>query len=159
MTKVGTKTTSNVATRIEGVIFVPETIRSILTKNLQKGDNGFAPIHKLPRLRFAEKVGTKKEDLLCRKNPWVNLHCGRENCLPCQTEGGEGSCRRESIVYQIRCLTCLKVGVVAEYTVESSRTMYCRGQEIWQPWKERRRTFPCGSIAPLPTKVRSNPSP
>ena len=123
MTKIGTKNTCNVPKRIEGVIFVKATIRSILTKILQKGDDGFTLVHKLPRLRFAEKVGTKLKDLLCRKNPWANLHCGRENCFTCKTKGGEGFCRRESIVYQIRCITCLKVG-----WWESSKTMYCRGQ-------------------------------
>ena len=76
-----------------------------------------------------EKVGTKLSDILCKKDPWEDQPCGRPECFPCGTEGQEGKFRRETVVYTISCKGCSLDGTSAEYTGESSRTMFCRGRE------------------------------
>ena len=86
----------------------------------------FTRLHKLPKIRNVERAGLKLKDILCNKDPWDNIPCGRMECFPCVTEGGEGKCRKENIVYTISCKGCTQDGINAEYTGESSRTIFCR---------------------------------
>ena len=58
-----------------------------------------------------------------KSNPWAGQGCGDDKCFACKNERGR-ECRRKNVVYQIVCQACN-----AEYHRETSRTMYCRGEE------------------------------
>ena len=68
-------------------------------------------------------------DILGTKDPWAGLPCSREDYWSCRREGNEGKGQIENVTYRISCLGCLKNNVIADYTGESSRTLYCRGAE------------------------------
>ena len=76
-----------------------------------------------------ERIGTKLIDLLGTKDPWGKMPCSRTNCWPCKDEKSAGCCRFEGITYSIVCLGCQAVVIKSEYSGESSRSMYQRGQE------------------------------
>ena len=58
-----------------------------------------------------------------KSNPWAGRPCNKESCFPCKNEKG-GDCRRRNVGYRIICQACN-----AEYHGETSRTMFCRGEE------------------------------
>ena len=63
------------------------------------------------------------------KNPWKGLHCGRPHCFSCSNPENEGNCRSEGSTYSIRYSGCKEAGIIAEYTGETSRSLFCRGRE------------------------------
>ena len=104
------------------VLFVPCTPGSILAKQLQQveshdsEDRGW-------RVKIVEMGGQTIRSQTCKSNPWADRQCGKEKCLPCRSEKG-GNCRKKNVGYKITCNTCN-----SEYHGETSRTMYCRGEE------------------------------
>ena len=69
----------------------------------------------------------------CKSNPWNGKTCGRQNCFPCQAEKG-GDCRRRNVGYSITCQSCKAV-----YNGETSRSMYCRGEEHLRALNHKRK--------------------
>ena len=110
-------------------MFVSTTWMSTLCKALQKQDDLFSKLHKLPRIKFVETGGSKMIQVLGIKNPWENTPCGRPECWPCLDDKTAGRCRYEGIVYTITCNKCKGDGAHLEYTGESSRSSYSRSQE------------------------------
>ena len=117
--------------RTEAIIFIPATPNGELVKRLQAIDDSFAKVHNLQRIRYIEQGGTKLENLLGRKNPWAGEKCQKVDCWPCSgsDEKGWGQCQEENIVYNIKCEGCTALGIVTNYTGESSRNSYLRGKE------------------------------
>ena len=128
--------------KTESVMFVTATWRSSLVKALQKMDEAFCKLHKLPRIRFVERGGSKLIQVLGKKDPWENRHCCREECWPCQDPKSKGKCRYEGIVYTNSCDTCTQAGVHSQYTGESSRSCFQRSQEHMAGLKARYKDSP-----------------
>ena len=55
--------------RVEGVLFVPRTPDGALVQQIQKAENEFSKMMKLPRVRVVERVGRKLLQILCRSDP------------------------------------------------------------------------------------------
>ena len=104
-------------------------MNSALQKTMQRKDDEFTKVHGLGRCRFVERIGTKLIDLVGTKDPWGASPCEREACWSCKHEPSAGLCRVEGITYSIVCLGCLEVGILSEYSGESSRDMFQRGAE------------------------------
>ena len=119
--------------RTEGVLFVPHTPGGGLQKLIQRAEDNFAALHKIPRVKVIERGGSKLQDLMWKKDPWSRTTCGKADCLICcsksKKEGTAMACRVESVCYVLSCDRCLEGGVKAEYYGESARTGYLRGQE------------------------------
>ena len=114
--------------QVEAIIFVPATKNSGLCKALQSRDDEFTKVNKINRFRFVECIGTTIIDLLGCKDPWGQQACEIVECWPCKDEGSRGSCRYEGVTYSIICQECLKSGIKAEYSGETSRSLYQRGK-------------------------------
>ena len=82
---------------------------------------------------------------------WEGLPCSRLDCVTCQQEGETiYPCTMRSVTYQNICLTChpgggekrpkfdKEVKVPALYVGESARSLYERGKEHRQAYRERR---------------------
>ena len=81
--------------------------------------------------------------MLCKKNPFTGLPCGREKCLSCRDEKTAGKCRKRNITYMMTCDSCYRkegkeevtdTGVAkaqetATYVGETYRSSYERGKE------------------------------
>ena len=104
------------------VLFVPCTPGSKLAKELKEVEARSADDREW-RVKIVEMGGSTLRAQTCKSNPWKGRSCGRQNCFPCQTEKG-GDCKRRNVGYTITCQVC-----AAEYHGETSRTMFCRGDE------------------------------
>ena len=89
-----------------------------------------------------ERIGVNLVDLLGSKDPWGKMPCERDDCWNCCDEASMGQCRYEGVTYSITCLGCLEKGVVAEYTGESSRSLYQRGAEHIRDLKAKAEESP-----------------
>ena len=115
---------------IEAVMFVPHTPGGLLAKLLQEEDDRFRKGTGMKRIKMVERGGRTVKDIVSKTNPWAGDGCERDDCLPCMGERGSGgNCQQENIVYRIHCQECELGHIKAEYTGESSRTMYLRGKE------------------------------
>ena len=114
------------------VLFIPCTPGSILAKKLKEveardaDDRGW-------RVKIVEMGGSTLRSQTCKSNPWNGKTCGRQNCFPCQAEKG-GDCRRRNVGYSITCQSCKAV-----YNGETSRSMYCRGEEHLRALNHKRK--------------------
>ena len=71
------------------------------------------------KIRIVEKGGISLKRILHRSDPLSDNKC---KCLICKTKGGK--CRREGVVYEIKCETCNDT-----YTGETARNGYTRIKE------------------------------
>ena len=92
--------------------------------------------------------------MLCKKNPFTGLPCGREKCLSCRDEKTAGKCRKRNITYMMTCDSCYRkegkeevtdTGVAedqetAAYVGETYRSSYERGREHLASYKARAET-------------------
>ena len=102
----------------EAIVFVPCTKGGKLQKELQEVEDNYIRGTNKKRIRVVECGGTKLKDILCQADPWASQKCEREGCFPCRgREDGKPTigCMKESIMYTIKCITCLEGGVTAEY--------------------------------------------
>jgi hypothetical protein len=104
------------------VLFVPCTPGSILAKQLREVEARGRDDREW-KVKIMEMGGQTLRSQTSKSNPWSGMPCSREHCFACQGEKG-GECRRKNVGYKITCQTCK-----AEYHGETSRTMYCRGEE------------------------------
>ena len=124
-TNTETLTKNNINDTIEAIIFVQATHKSKLQKILQLKDDEYTKMHKLAKIKFIERSGSKLIDILGSKNPWQARHCNRD-CWLCEDENSRGKCRFEGATYKIRCNQCFIQGILSEYTGETSRSIYQR---------------------------------
>ena len=122
----------------ETVVFVPATGGSKLRKSLQKSDNMFAELHKVPPVRFVERGGRKVSSMVGTPDPWGGTHCGRDRCVPCSDDttdtkkaAPKGACNLESCTYVLECKLCETANPAAKahYYGETGRSAYSRGKE------------------------------
>ena len=79
------------------------------------------------RVPVVERAGTRVSSI-AKAEPLKKGGCGREDCFPCTTGGG--NCERNGAGYTISCLRCrmvVKEGV--KYEGESGSNGYSRGGE------------------------------
>ena len=116
--------------KYKSVLFVQATPKSQLQKQYQKVINK----HKL-KIKVIEKAGTQVKNLVQRSDPFKANKCSDPKCFPCQNnnENKATKCRKEGIVYTIKCNKC-----TAQYIGESSHNAYTRGKEHKQDYDTKR---------------------
>ena len=139
---------------VKSVLFVPHTPGSELAKRLRKEEERVSSVAGY-RVKIVERTGTQIRRILCKKNPFTGLPCGREKCLSCRDEKTAGKCRIRNITYMMTCDTCnrgerkgkeeTESGVVgtqetAAYIGETYRSSYERGREHLASYKARAET-------------------
>ena len=77
--------------------------------------------------------------LLFNKTPWTKEHCGRQDCLPCQTKPGK--CKSPNITYRLKCVECQSQGVKSHYVRESHRTFYDRAREHSTALRNKNKSY------------------
>ena len=110
--------------KTETVIFIPYTPGSVLKREIQKWENKFCKTMKVDRVKFEEVGGRKVKQMVMRNNPWGDIECGRKECVMCEKEESRGKCRKEGVIYEIKCEECGK-----SYIGQSSRSCYERYKE------------------------------
>jgi hypothetical protein len=78
------------------------------------------------RVVVQERAGQSVK-LLAKAEPLKNQGCGRTNCFPCSTGGGQ--CEKNGVAYRIECLTCQLAGKSTLYEGETARNAFTRGIE------------------------------
>ena len=84
----------------ESICFVPLTKNSTLRKRLTKVEDG---LNQPSRVKFIEEMGQTLASLVVRKDTCSGQKCGRQNCLPCETQPGK--CLRQGALYFLQCTT------------------------------------------------------
>ena len=109
-------------------MFVPRTARGELTSRLRLGEQKVGKISNW-KIKIVERGGDKLTSLLVTKNPWSDLKCGRTSCHLCPNSDSDSRCRRRSILYENRCLTCQENGKTVLYIGESGKSAFERADE------------------------------
>ena len=109
-----------------------------MRKQLQKEDDNIVKTMGSRRIKFVERGGKSLESLLCKTNPWKDVHCGRGDCVICRSGKG-GQCRTESCVYEVKCLQCEEKGIKRIYIGESGKSGYERMIQHWRSWRGREK--------------------
>ena len=78
------------------------------------------------RISVVERAGQAVKHL-AKPEPLRKTGCGRENCFPCKTGGG--NCEKSGVGYRVRCETCGRAGKVVEYEGETAYNGFTRGLE------------------------------
>ena len=109
---------------VVSVIFVSKTKHSRLARRMKEAEGTLSKLTK-ERTRVVERGGKTISDLLVVKDLWNDKPCGREGCICCGENQGEGedleeegrrrrdeegkkrmSCFRRSLVYEVHCTEC-----------------------------------------------------
>ena len=69
---------------------------------------------------------------LDKSEPLKNEKCGRNDCFPCETDGGK--CEKNGAGYEIVCVTCQRAGRKTCYYGETGKNAYTRGGEHSRQW-------------------------
>ena len=102
------------------VLFVPATYRSAM-KNLFQEEISRSNL----KIKVVERSGRKIKQILQKNDPFKDGKCGSPKCMVCNTTG-KGRCRRNGIIYNIRCKDdCDDF----EYRGETFKNAYSRGNE------------------------------
>ena len=78
------------------------------------------------RISVVERAGQAVKHL-AKPEPLRKTGCGRENCFPCKTGGG--NCEKSGVGYRVKCETCGRAGKVVEYEGETAYNGFTRGLE------------------------------
>ena len=117
------------------MVFIPHTPSGELRKQLQEEEYKLAKVLGTRRVKFVERGGRSLQSILCVSNPWGKRHCGRK-CPMCDN-GDLGKCRKESVVYEIKCVVCEKVGKRRVYVGETGKSGWERAAQHWEGWRNK----------------------
>ena len=73
-----------------------------------------------------ERAGLKNKSV-AKAEPLKSKVCGRENCFPCISGGG--NCQKNSSGYRVTCLSCQRAGISSIYEGETGKNGFTRGLE------------------------------
>ena len=112
------------------VLFIPATPNS----KLQKLCNRVIRKHNV-NIKVIEKSGKQVKDILQTSDPFKPNKCPDEDCFVCKnnTKTKSTNCRKEGIVYNIKCNQC-----PAKYVGESARNAISRGREHFRDYLNNR---------------------
>ena len=125
------------------VCFIDNIKNGILVKRMQEGEVEIGGRTDF-RVRMAEAAGTPLSLILTNNNPWGNMDCERQDCVPCgQPDEKRIDCKKRNIMYESYCTVCnpeeAKRGKMDEitflkagrgiYVGESARSLYERTKE------------------------------
>ena len=123
---------------IATVLFVPQTERGELANRLRAVEKELSKLCG-NRVKIVEKAGMSLKSVLVKPNPWANIHCGRQQCLPCADEKSQGMCKFRSITYETSCRPCREVHQKEKiYIGESARSAFERGNEHLNDYKVKK---------------------
>ena len=117
--------------RIRMPIFVPYTENEELVRRFKKRAKGSGV-----DVVFIERTGYSIQNQLERADPYEEDGCGRDDCFPCEKEGGGTRCERRGAGYEIICKACEEVE--ARYSGETGRNCYIRGREHLRGYKNKK---------------------
>ena len=124
------KTENNNYLEVKSVVFVPHTPGSELAKRLRNEESRVSSITGY-RVKIVERTGTQLRRILCKKNPFAGVSCGREKCLVCRNEKTAGTCRKRNITYMMACTTCKKMEAkVSETSAEREEAAVTGTEEV-----------------------------
>ena len=86
---------------------MPQTPDGALAQQIQKAENDYSKIMKLPRVRVVERVGRKLSKILSCSDLWSGASCQRADCLVCptqvpQSEAQVGQCQTENPLHRMQ---------------------------------------------------------
>ena len=125
--------------KFESILFCPYTQFSKLKRNVQATEDRINGSRAVCRVKVIERAGPTMGSLLYNKTPWSKEHCGRQDCLPCQTK--PGGCKVPNITYRLKCQECQSLGIKSHYIVKSHRTFYDRAREHSTALRNRNKTY------------------
>ena len=117
------------ALKVKSVIFVPRTPSSRLCKQLRAEEQRLAVITGY-RVKVQDRGGTQLRRILCRKNPYREIPCGRQSCMVCKNGKG-GQCRRRNITYQTSCDNCKANNLQAGIENTPDTVAHYFGESFW----------------------------
>ena len=90
--------TEDVKRKYQSVIFIDYTAHSELANRIRTRLRKLEEVGQV-KIKIVEKAGDKIVDLLHKSNPWSSEHCGRSDCLVCNTPGDhkKGRCKVRNI--------------------------------------------------------------
>ena len=111
-------------------IFVPASPGGELARRMKKV--ALEEKKGIVNFKIVEMGGRTLKRELQKSNPLATPGCGREECIGCNRERGEGGhCMRNNINYEIECQLC-KETTPTVYIGETARNLYTRGGEHLQ---------------------------
>ena len=120
----------------EAVVFIAHTPGGELKKIPLKNYDELAETLGTRCVKFVERGGTSLQAIICQSNPWEKSHC-RRVCHMCDN-GDLGSCRAESVCYEIRCAVCEKEGQRRVYIGETGKSGWERASQHWREWRGKK---------------------
>ena len=64
-----------------------------------------------------------------KSDPFASLLCDRMDCPICRTPESKGGCKHSNVGYQLFCMQCSNLGIVASYQGETSKSGFERGNQ------------------------------
>ena len=102
----------------KSILFVPRRNKGELITRLRLGQKKLFNIIN-NRIQFVERGGTRLNSVLVKKNPWEDHSCERVKCRICPGTEGASKCRKRSVLYQNKCVTCENNGKKVLYIEET----------------------------------------
>ena len=112
-------------------VFVPYTENEELLKRFKKRAEGSGV-----DVVFIERTGYSIQNQLEKADPYEEDNCGREDCFPCEEEGGGLRCEKRGAGYDIICKACVEVE--ARYSGQTGRNCYVRGREHLKGYRDKK---------------------
>ena len=112
---------------------------SSIMKKMKSVCKKFKIEHKI-EVRLFERGGSKIENYV-KSDPLKAATCGRQDCFPCSSGGGE-DCSKSCAAYRVDCQECMSVNVKAIYIGETGRNGYARGLEHQEGLDKEREDNP-----------------
>ena len=80
------------------------------------------------RVKLCLRGGSKVVSA-AKSDPFASILCDRSSCPICRTPESRGGCKHSNVGYQLFCIQCSNLGIVASYQGETSKSGYERGNQ------------------------------
>ena len=70
-----TSMTEEEMSRTKGVLFVPHTPGGELARMIERDEDTFSKINRIPQFKLVESTGSRIINTLSRKDPWATKNC------------------------------------------------------------------------------------
>ena len=80
------------------------------------------------RVKLCQRGGSKVVSS-AKSDPFASILCDRSSCPICRTPESKGGCKHSNVGYQLFCIQCSNLGIVASYQGETSKSGFERGNQ------------------------------